>query len=671
VSAVLVITRDKIQVKKLALSTPRFVIGRSKSCDLPLNDAIMSRQHCIIVESGGAYTIEDNGSRNGTEVNGSHISGATPLGDGDKIVLGPFELTFYSSGGEAIVESEDLLDEDAATRFAGADDLQKAQKTVHESQRPVSSGAIVRIDVTSGPLKGETYKDWHGDLVIGRASENDIILPDDAASTRHARIFKDSAGAYYLEDFGSSNGTFVDNVRIRERKPLKDGAKIRIGTTVMEYHESDPVQQKAARRKILIAGVIVLFVVAVAAILRPDDPTPGHLTRADDFLSLGEYDNAISAYEDALKSSPDNTSAQAGINEANSRKEALVLVGQAKKIALQEDYLGAEDLLHQAGRLHSENEEAREMLAVIGKIREAKIAEDAQNWPDAIRLIEKALETYPDSEVLQSGLKRATSERDGQIGLMEVDNLVGSKRYTEAAALLREVNESSTYYEKARIKLALVVKMEQAEKSLQAALNLFLGGDEIAALDEIRVGQEIMPDYDDLSKLYDDIKLLSPLKKRMEKRETLISSTNPEEVWQMIKDCDAAEAYQIHTEELIEFQVEAKELTLKLRGRLRDLSGEAYVAGRKAEARGNQQEALKQYNIAIQANPSNEDPAAAMEDLRKVLDPLVKEHFQQGLVHEELNQIDLAVSEYREVLGLAIPSDSYYQRAQKRLKVLE
>ncbi len=669
-AAVIVITRDKVQVEKLAVSTPRFTIGRSKSCELPLNDAIMSRQHCIISESGNGYTIEDNGSRNGTEVNGSHITGQTPLSDGDKIVLGPFELTFYSTGGEAIIKSEDEMDDDAATRFAGADDVDQVVKKQDKS-KPVSADAIVRIEVVSGHLKGTTYKGWHGDLIIGRASENDVILPDDASSGQHARIFKDSSGANYVEDLGSINGTFVDNVRIRDRKPLKNGTKIRIGTTVMEYHETDPKKQKAMRRKITIAAVVVVCVLVLAKILTPEDPTPNHLARGAECLSRGEYEEAIVAYEDALNSSPDNSSAKAGISEAKSQKEARKLLDEASERAKVEDYLGAEELLHRVLRLHDQNEETKELRAVIDKIRESKIAADAQNWTDAIRLIEKALETYPDSEVLQTGLDRAASEQEAQEGLKGAAEFLEAKSYTKAGDLLRGIKETSAYYEEARIKRALLEKLEKAERSYVAALEAYRGGDEAAAFDYISSGLASIPDYKDLVKLRTDIALVSPLKKKLESSEALLSSSNVDEMRQMIKDCDAAMSFRIKSEEVAQVSKQAAEFADKLRDRMKELSKEASFAAHKAEARGNKQEALQQFNIAAAADPGNGAAAEAIARLRKILDPLVKEHFQQAMVHEELQQIDLAIEEYEEVIRTAIPGDSYYKRAKVRLKRLK
>ena len=59
------------------------------------------------------------------------------------------------------------------------------------------------------------------------------MLDDDYSSTRHARIFP-SEGGWYVEDLGSTNGTFVEGRRITESTPVRVGSSVRIGTTTFE-----------------------------------------------------------------------------------------------------------------------------------------------------------------------------------------------------------------------------------------------------------------------------------------------------------------------------------------------------------------------------------------------------------------------------------------------------
>jgi len=68
-----------------------------------------------------------------------------------------------------------------------------------------------------------------GDLVtVGRAPKNDIVLPDSYISAKHAR-FRQVGDTYLLEDLGSTNGTMVNGVRIKEPIPLRNGDRISFG----------------------------------------------------------------------------------------------------------------------------------------------------------------------------------------------------------------------------------------------------------------------------------------------------------------------------------------------------------------------------------------------------------------------------------------------------------
>jgi hypothetical protein len=67
---------------------------------------------------------------------------------------------------------------------------------------------------------------------IGRDAGNDIALPDEAASARHARLDADG-GEWWIEDLGSTNGTLVNGVKIERRERLRPGDEIAIGRVAL------------------------------------------------------------------------------------------------------------------------------------------------------------------------------------------------------------------------------------------------------------------------------------------------------------------------------------------------------------------------------------------------------------------------------------------------------
>jgi FHA domain len=70
-------------------------------------------------------------------------------------------------------------------------------------------------------------------MVVGRGPECELRLEDTYASTQHARLFGKN-GAWYVEDLGSTNGTFVNEQKLAAPAMVQPGDKIRVGTTVLE-----------------------------------------------------------------------------------------------------------------------------------------------------------------------------------------------------------------------------------------------------------------------------------------------------------------------------------------------------------------------------------------------------------------------------------------------------
>jgi FHA domain len=87
--------------------------------------------------------------------------------------------------------------------------------------------------VTAGTMAGTRLRLGPGPILIGRAEDSTLVLDDDYASTRHARITQQGQ-EYFLEDLGSTNGTYLDRARVTMPTPVPVGVPIRIGRTVIE-----------------------------------------------------------------------------------------------------------------------------------------------------------------------------------------------------------------------------------------------------------------------------------------------------------------------------------------------------------------------------------------------------------------------------------------------------
>ncbi len=94
-------------------------------------------------------------------------------------------------------------------------------------------GTPQRLLVTAGGLAGTTIGLTDQQITIGRANDATLVLNDDYASSRHARLFPQD-GQWIVEDLGSTNGTYLDRQKVTQPTPVPPGVPIRIGKTVLE-----------------------------------------------------------------------------------------------------------------------------------------------------------------------------------------------------------------------------------------------------------------------------------------------------------------------------------------------------------------------------------------------------------------------------------------------------
>ena len=97
-------------------------------------------------------------------------------------------------------------------------------------------GSPTHVLVTEGSNAGERAELAAAPILIGRGSDAAIRLDDDYVSTRHARIAA-SGDQWYVEDLGSTNGTYVGNARITQPTSISLGTQIRIGKSILELRK--------------------------------------------------------------------------------------------------------------------------------------------------------------------------------------------------------------------------------------------------------------------------------------------------------------------------------------------------------------------------------------------------------------------------------------------------
>ena len=100
-----------------------------------------------------------------------------------------------------------------------------------QGRSPVADIPVL-IGMTPDPMAGRRME-VRRTLVIGRSDAADVAIDDGFASERHAR-FENVDGILFVDDLGSTNGTFVNGERIGERTRLAQGDTVRVGGTIME-----------------------------------------------------------------------------------------------------------------------------------------------------------------------------------------------------------------------------------------------------------------------------------------------------------------------------------------------------------------------------------------------------------------------------------------------------
>jgi hypothetical protein len=140
--------RIRYQGTDLEMPPGEFVVGRSSSCHLALDDALVSRRHATIhVQEGGAW-VEDLGSRNGVSVNGERVEGRRKLNHLDRVTIGSHELV--------LVEVPDRAQKTVPCETCGAPvgpDMQFCQKCGHPITRGSPTLAGMTLEIPSDKVE--------------------------------------------------------------------------------------------------------------------------------------------------------------------------------------------------------------------------------------------------------------------------------------------------------------------------------------------------------------------------------------------------------------------------------------------------------------------------------------------------------------------------------------
>lgn len=101
------------------------------------------------------------------------------------------------------------------------------------ASHPPAASPPHSLVITSGAMQGMVIALGTAPITLGRSGDNTVVLEDDFASGHHAR-FVPSGGRWYVEDLGSTNGTFIGEQRLTSPVPVSPGTAVTVGHTTME-----------------------------------------------------------------------------------------------------------------------------------------------------------------------------------------------------------------------------------------------------------------------------------------------------------------------------------------------------------------------------------------------------------------------------------------------------
>ena len=143
-------------------------------------------------------------------------------------------------------------------------------------------------------------------FTIGRVADNDLAIGDTRVSRRHAHVRREDY-RYYLEDLGSTNGTWLNGARLSEPAQLRNGDQVQIAGVLLVFHDPSTTTQAEAfqvlaldesRGRVLVAGQAIKLTAKELALLRLLIEHAGELCDKDMIAQAvwPEYDGDVADY---------------------------------------------------------------------------------------------------------------------------------------------------------------------------------------------------------------------------------------------------------------------------------------------------------------------------------------------------------------------------------------
>jgi pSer/pThr/pTyr-binding forkhead associated (FHA) protein len=225
-SAWLTVEAGRLRGRQYRLDRAISGVGRGEENPVGLfGDPAVQIRHAVIERRNSSYFLKNLAVQQGSFVNGTRVE-TVELHDKDRITIGDYELGFHLRAGSP---------EARPARPAPI----VAPPAAASAERAAAPSAAANGAVDSTPClvgaNGERFRIRSGAMTrLGRALDNDVVIPHASVSRHHASIVA-TGGVFELHDLNSQNGTYVGGSRVTDAR-LADGDSVRLGEAAFTFH---------------------------------------------------------------------------------------------------------------------------------------------------------------------------------------------------------------------------------------------------------------------------------------------------------------------------------------------------------------------------------------------------------------------------------------------------
>jgi pSer/pThr/pTyr-binding forkhead associated (FHA) protein/tetratricopeptide (TPR) repeat protein len=551
------------------------------------------------------------------------------------------------------------------------------------ARRPAPKKAAAKLVAQSGPASGQEFNLEGDELVIGRAADNPVSIPDTSVSRKHALVRKTGDG-WAVSDLGSGNGTLLNGEPIADETELNDGDVITLGDTELRY-----------------AGAG-----GAAAGPSPEDTAANNGARRPPVRTARNGGGAIE--RSTGRGRPVRTSRMAEDPEAaaKKRKKLFVVVGGSLVVILA--------LAVGFKAIDKKRQEKAVIEARASKEHQAEMAElfkDAKalvrqgKWAEAKTKLEEMQEADVDYETRQveNYLKIAEGEIPNQALLAEANEAITKGELAKAAAALAKVKSSPpSETPLSNAKSALDAK---ATDKLGEARGLMAAASDLGKMEQLKAMCE------DILAVRADDREAAELKKSAETaiyriKNPTVAPPPPDTPWLEVqsryKNGDSSGALSLaqacankHAQcrnlesQIKEFETKSKrveelnendlvamyELDKKIAGGTSSelsrplrtqLVSKLFVKASQAKTTGNWSRAIDYARKVLQADPGHVGAQALVNEARNS----AREVYLRGYQLKESSP-DEAVKLFKDVMNMTPPDDETHQKAKSRIQEIQ